>query len=70
MYHLLVESTGKPEKQIRDTLKKETWFTAEEAIDFGLADELLSKGGLRIKEKPLTQQENKEENLEPAQSIR
>jgi len=70
MYHLLAESTGKPEKQIRDTLKKETWFTAKEAIDFGLADELLSKGGLRIKVKPLTKEKKKKGNLEPSQSIK
>jgi len=71
MYHILAENTGKPERQIRDILKKEAWFTAREAIDFGLADELLSKGGLRIKEKPLTQQpEEERKNSEPAQSIR
>jgi len=70
MYHLLAESTGKPEKQIRDTLKKETWFTAKEAIDFGLADEFLSKGGLRVKVKPLTKEEKKKGNLEPTQSIK
>lgn len=65
MYRLLAENTGKSVKQIREILKKETWLTAREAIEFGLADELLSKGGLRIKERPLTQQkEKKKENPE------
>ena len=71
MCRLIAENTGKPEKQIRNVLKKETWFTAREAIDFGLADELLSKGGLRVRERPLPSQQKKEKkNPESTQSIR
>jgi len=68
MYSLLAENTGKPEHQIREMLKTEVWLTAQEAIEFGLADELLSKGGLRIKKKPLPQEEKKEENSSSSQT--
>lgn len=32
------EKTGKPIKKIFEMLEAETWFTAQESIDFGLAD--------------------------------
>jgi len=32
------EKTGKPIKKIFEMLEAETWFTSQEAIDFGLAD--------------------------------
>jgi len=51
MYRLLAENTGKSEEEIRQALKKELWLTAKEAVNFGLADEILSKGGLGIKVK-------------------
>jgi ATP-dependent Clp protease protease subunit len=62
MYTLLAENTRKPEHEIREMLKTELWLTAQEAIEFGLADELLSKGGLRIKKKPPPEEEKEEEN--------
>jgi ATP-dependent protease ClpP protease subunit len=32
--------TGRPTSQIRAAMKEETWFTAQEAIQFGLADKM------------------------------
>lgn len=37
--------TGKPEKQIRDWMSKETWFTAEEAKAAGFIDRVFVPGG-------------------------
>lgn len=69
MYNLLAKNTGKSAQVIKQMLKIERWFTAREAIEFGLADELLSEGGLRIKEKPSVPPEQKEEgDTPPAQS--
>jgi len=66
MYSLLAENTQKSVPAIKEMLKKEKWFTAEEAIEFGLADELLSKGGgLRIKEEPTPTPEEKKEPTAP-----
>jgi len=62
MYHLLAENTGKPQHEVKEMMKTEVWFTAKEAIEFGLADELLSKGGLRIKKEPVTPEEEKDKN--------
>ena len=33
------DETGHSKKEMREAMKKETWFTGEEACDFGLADE-------------------------------
>lgn len=35
-----VDKSGAKESEIRDLLKEETWLTADEAIELGLADEL------------------------------
>lgn len=35
---IYAKNTGKPVDQIKALMKAETWFTAEEAINFGLAD--------------------------------
>lgn len=35
---IYAKNTGKPVDQIKKLMKAETWFTAEEAINFGLAD--------------------------------
>jgi ATP-dependent protease ClpP protease subunit len=32
------KATGKSETEMRDAMKKETWFTGKEAVEFGLAD--------------------------------
>lgn len=41
MYSVLAENTGKTTAEIKEEFQKEKWFTAEEAIANGLADELL-----------------------------
>jgi len=69
IYLLLAENTGKTKEQIKKMLEKEMWFTPEEAIEFGLADELLKEGELRIKKKPALLEEKKEkEEKEPEDS--
>lgn len=39
---ILAERSGKTTKEVYAALHKETWFTAQEAIDFGLCDEILN----------------------------
>jgi ATP-dependent Clp protease protease subunit len=41
MYSVLAENTGKTAVELKEEFQKEKWFTAEEAIANGLADELL-----------------------------
>ncbi|RLE14577.1 hypothetical protein DRJ04_02140 [Candidatus Aerophobetes bacterium] len=69
MYRLLAQNTGKSEEEIKKLLKKEVWFTAKEAIEFGLADELLSEGGLRIKEEPVEPEEEEKEEKEKSDTF-
>ena len=33
------DKSGKTENEIRDKMKTETWFSAQEAIEFGICDE-------------------------------
>lgn len=40
MVAVYVARTGKDEAEIRDVMQAETWFTASEALDFGLATEV------------------------------
>ena len=35
--------TGKPEQEIRDKMQAETWFTAQEALDYGFVDSITDK---------------------------
>lgn len=35
--------TGKPEQEIRDKMQAETWFTAQEALEFGFVDRIVEK---------------------------
>ena len=35
--------TGKPEQEIRDLMDAETWFTANEALEFGFVDRIVEK---------------------------
>jgi len=37
----LAEKTGKSEEEIMDLLRKETWMTPAQAMDFGLVDEII-----------------------------
>ncbi|MBC7189091.1 ATP-dependent Clp protease proteolytic subunit [Candidatus Aerophobetes bacterium] len=61
MYSLLAKNTGKTVEQLKELLKEEKWFTAKEAIEFGIADELLGEGGFGEqveKEPPSSEVEN------------
>lgn len=40
-----VARTGRTAKEVRDVMKKETWFTAAGAIEFGLADAIVGDDG-------------------------
>lgn len=42
MNELLAKHTGKTEKEIEEATSYDHYFTAEEAIDFGLCDEIIS----------------------------
>lgn len=35
--------TGKPEQEIRDKMQAETWFTAQEALEYGFIDSITEK---------------------------
>lgn len=41
MVKIYAQKTGKPADEIRDLMESETWFTGEEAVEAGLADELI-----------------------------
>jgi ATP-dependent Clp endopeptidase proteolytic subunit ClpP len=41
---VIARRTGKQQNEIRDMMKAETWFTADEAEDFGLVDEVYDPG--------------------------
>lgn len=38
-----ISRTGKDEQEIRDLMQAETWFTAQEALDFGFVDRITEK---------------------------
>jgi len=40
LVEMYAKKTGKPEAEIVDKLKAETWFTAKEALEFGLIDSI------------------------------
>ena len=46
------EHTGKPVKYWREMMKAETWLTAQEAIDIGLADRFIDSGAGRAISNP------------------
>jgi len=49
MYYLLSENTGKDVKQIiADLEKEEVYFTAEEAIEYGLADKIFGPEEIKL----------------------
>jgi ATP-dependent protease ClpP protease subunit len=39
---IYAERTGKPQKEMRDRMRKETWMSAETAVSEGFADEVVS----------------------------
>ena len=65
VYRLLAENTNRPENEIRRVLADEMWFTAEEAVAFGLADGILQQSSLQLRdqstEEPIVPGEIEEE---------
>ena len=43
LYKILSENTGKPFEQISIDADRDCWFTAQEAVDYGLIDEIIKK---------------------------
>jgi ATP-dependent Clp protease protease subunit len=41
LYNILAENTGKPFEQIQKDADRDNWFTAQEALDYGLIDEII-----------------------------
>lgn len=41
IYGLLSDDIGKPKEQIIEDSKRDRWFTAEEALEYGIVDEIL-----------------------------
>ena len=41
IYQILSKHTGKPFDEIRDCADRDKWFTAEEAVEFGLVDDIV-----------------------------
>ena len=43
LYNILVDNTGKPFEEIEKIGDRDHWFTAKEALEFGLIDEIIRK---------------------------
>jgi len=43
LYNILAENTGKDFDEIEELCKLDKWYTADEAVDFGLIDEVIRK---------------------------
>jgi ATP-dependent Clp protease protease subunit len=43
LYNILAENTGKSFKQIEKDADRDHWFTAQEALEYGLIDEIIAK---------------------------
>ena len=43
LYNILVENTGKTFEEIAKAGDRDCWFTAQEAVDYGLIDEIIKK---------------------------
>lgn len=43
LYEILVENTGKTYEEIEKAGDRDCWFTAKEALDFGIIDEIITK---------------------------
>lgn len=43
LYNILSENTGKPFETIEKDADRDNWFTAQEALDYGLIDEIIKK---------------------------
>ena len=61
---LLAKATKKPKKQILEDIKDDKWFSAEEALEYGLVDKIIKQED--IKKMPLEEKKfdrNKDENF-------
>ena len=43
LYEILAQNTGKSYEEIEKTGDRDSWFTSQEALDYGLIDEILIK---------------------------
>jgi ATP-dependent Clp protease protease subunit len=43
LYNILAENTGRSFDEIAELCKLDKWYTADEAVDFGLIDEVIKK---------------------------
>ena len=43
LYNILAENTGKSFDKIKELCQHDKWYTAQEAVDFGLIDEIVTK---------------------------
>ncbi|MDD4226769.1 MAG: ATP-dependent Clp endopeptidase proteolytic subunit ClpP [Mariniphaga sp.] len=41
LYHIISEHTGRPEKQVEKDADRDYWMTSEEAVKYGMIDEIL-----------------------------
>ena len=49
LYNFYVEKTGRTREEIINALERDTWFSAEEAKDFGLIDEVITERPAALK---------------------
>ena len=42
MNHILSENTGKTPDEVRDASERDHWLTADEALEFGLVDKIIT----------------------------
>jgi ATP-dependent Clp protease protease subunit len=43
LYNILAENTGRDINEIAELYKLDKWYTADEAVDFGLIDSVIRK---------------------------
>ena len=51
LYEIISEHSGKPVKQIHKDADRDYWMTAQEALEYGMIDEILTKGNRRNEQK-------------------
>lgn len=59
---ILAKATGKSKKQILEDFKEDKWFTAQEALDYGLIDKILKPEDIR--DVPELKKKNLDKNTE------
>ena len=43
LYETIVEQTGQTYETVADACERDNWMTAQEALDFGIIDEVIRK---------------------------